>query len=164
MWTWASALVDLINTVTLVGLLKSKILGFNSKTDGVIRQWIQLTLVTGLPTTLIALIGAILSFSFPDGSSAANAPLAFWELYPSLYACTFISVLAGREKIRLHSETTTGGVSRPQVSASGISYNVSVPVTGLASNMLAPSLSRAPQLSRSDSNLEEGSIKAGSRV
>lgn len=167
MWTWASAAVDMMNTTALVMLLKAKILGFNARTDGVIKRWIELAFVTVLPTTVLAVTGAALSFAFPDGHPAANTPLAFWEVMPSLYASSLISTLAAREKIRVGSESTDAGVSRPNVSGysaySQGSHNISLRPGQSGTDVLSPTLSRQPtHLTRADSY--SGETKEDSKV
>lgn len=142
MWSFCAAVVDLIITISLVLVLKNKIMGFSDRTDGVLKKLIQLTISTAVPTTIVAIMGAALAFSFGDNAHASNSPTAFWResrnlgalttlllkkpkltssliavVLPSLYACSFMSTLAGRERIRIEAHAPTH-LSRPHLSPS----------------------------------------------
>jgi di/tricarboxylate transporter len=79
MWSFCAAVVDLVITISLVLVLKSKIMGFSDRTDGVLKKLIQLTISTAVPTTIVAIVGAALAFAFGDDSHASNSPTAFWR-------------------------------------------------------------------------------------
>ncbi|ORY79267.1 hypothetical protein BCR35DRAFT_332057 [Leucosporidium creatinivorum] len=118
LWSFCSALVDLIITISLVFVLKAKIMGFSDRTDGILRKLIHLSVATAVPTTIVAIMGAALAFAFPDNEHATNSPTAFWLVLPSLYSCSFLSTLAAREKIRIEAHAPTAHLSRPQLSPS----------------------------------------------
>lgn len=70
-------MVDVSISVTLVLLLRGRVAGFNARTDGILRSLVQLAILTGLPTTILAVTAAGLSFSFPDAGAGVNSPFAF---------------------------------------------------------------------------------------
>lgn len=72
LWGSCCAFVDLVITVSLLILLKGRIHGFSTRTDGMVRRLMHLAVVTGAPTTVFAIMAASLAFAFPDGSFATN--------------------------------------------------------------------------------------------
>ena len=59
MWLWGSAFVDILITASLCVLLKSRIVGFNASTDGVLQQLIKLAVETALYTSVCAFLGGM---------------------------------------------------------------------------------------------------------
>lgn len=75
-------------TISLIVLLRSKIMGFHARTDSMLRRLIHLAVVTGVPTSFFAVMAASLAFAFPDGSFGTNAPFSYW--CTSFFLLTFI--------------------------------------------------------------------------
>ncbi|KAL8278090.1 hypothetical protein RQP46_009550 [Phenoliferia psychrophenolica] len=97
---YVSAGIDATITVALIVSLRGMVAGFNSETDGTVRRMMRLAAETGLPTTVVATVGALMGSVFPmDDISTVNIVWAFvWPL-PSLYAFSLIATLAARKTV-----------------------------------------------------------------
>ncbi|KAI5479417.1 hypothetical protein MNV49_003561 [Pseudohyphozyma bogoriensis] len=95
---WLSAGTDVIITVALVFSLRRHIVGFNQNTDSALRKIISLSMRTAFFTSLIGILGAVFSTSFPATQvSTINALFAFTYPLGSLYTLSLLSTLASRK-------------------------------------------------------------------
>ncbi|KAL8279490.1 hypothetical protein RQP46_008052 [Phenoliferia psychrophenolica] len=95
-----SAAIDTSITLSLILSLRKKIAGFNEETDGTIRRIMRLSAETGLPTTVVCVLGALLAVVFPmEDITTVNIVWAFVFPLPSLYAFSLISTLAARKTV-----------------------------------------------------------------
>jgi len=83
----SSAFVDTLISVTLCLTLHRNIKNFNRETDSILRALIRLSVQSALPTALMAITGAALTFVFDFGAVNAlyyNVPWAFFQLMTGL--------------------------------------------------------------------------------
>lgn len=78
-WLWASATADIALSIALYVNLRSRIAGFNMKTDHAIQSLINVALKTASYTAVVALAGAITSVGIPFDSCASKLFLACGE-------------------------------------------------------------------------------------
>lgn len=101
-WLWLSVATDITITVTLFFVFRAKIAGFNSSTDDLLRDLMQLAVKTGLYTSTLAAVGAIVATIFPalEALETSNIPTALWVSLSSLYALSLVANLSHRESLR----------------------------------------------------------------
>ncbi|KAK4053680.1 hypothetical protein OIV83_001336 [Microbotryomycetes sp. JL201] len=101
-WLWASAFVDLMITISLAVVLRSRIMHFNASTDSLLRRLIRLAVQTASYTAVLAICGAALAFSFSSGSPDSlytNAAGSFYQPLSSCYLISLIVTLSFRNEI-----------------------------------------------------------------
>ncbi|GAA5979258.1 hypothetical protein JCM10908_002858 [Rhodotorula pacifica] len=106
-WLWASAAVDLLISLALACTLHGRIAHFNEVTDSLLKRLIITSLQTAAYTSVISIIGAIISTAFAHSSDfrTASAGFAFWSPLPALHAISLYTTLSTRRTI---SDTLSG--------------------------------------------------------
>lgn len=100
-WFWGSCLTDILNTASLCTLLRTKVVGFNSRTDGVLKSVMKLAVETASYTAFVALIAAITSAATdPLSPYSGDIIYTFWLPLPSLYCLSLFRTLAARDQLR----------------------------------------------------------------
>ncbi|KAK4048720.1 hypothetical protein OIO90_005713 [Microbotryomycetes sp. JL221] len=108
-WLWASAFVDLMITVSLAVVLRSRIMHFNASTDTLLRRLIKLAVQTASYTAILATCGAALAFSFSSDSENSiytNAAGSFYQPLSSCYLISLLVTLSFRNKAAQEREQT----------------------------------------------------------
>lgn len=108
-WMWTSASVDVFISMALWYTLKKHIVGFNTNTDSVLRSIIRVSLRTALYTSILSVVGAALSISFPATNlSTIDISTAFWLPLSPLHALSFFTTLSSRSSIQLAASRFQG--------------------------------------------------------
>ncbi|KAM0746742.1 hypothetical protein T439DRAFT_329443 [Meredithblackwellia eburnea MCA 4105] len=112
-WTFSSAIVDVVITVSLILVLKGEMKGFNLQTDDLMKQIIRLSMETGCTTSFTALLSAILAVAFPKREIwSINICLVFSYPLPPLYVLSYIVTLNARgEKLASRRGSSVSGPS-----------------------------------------------------
>ncbi|ORY78455.1 hypothetical protein BCR35DRAFT_332336 [Leucosporidium creatinivorum] len=98
-WLWSNACIDIFNTITLLLVLRKRIMHWNEATDNIIRRLMKLAVQTAFLPAVLAVIGAAMAFSFNNTSPDAiyqNVAGSFYQPLSSLYAISLLATLASR--------------------------------------------------------------------
>ncbi|GAA6034653.1 hypothetical protein JCM8097_001100 [Rhodosporidiobolus ruineniae] len=112
-WLWGAAGVDVCISLALALTLRQRVAGFNKKTDSLLYKLILSALQTASYTTVLAVIGAVLTSVY--GSDDFNPrytliSVAFGPPLPTCYGISLFTTLATRRTIDEHFHTSTGVV------------------------------------------------------
>lgn len=114
-WLWACSVVDITITACLGIQLSKKLGSVNSMTNSILLRLISVAVESASYTSVVALMGAILAFSFPPPSLASQAAAAFYGPLASCYAFALLHTLSTRAKLRkIQAKGTQKGVRSPQ--------------------------------------------------
>ncbi|GAA6040971.1 hypothetical protein JCM8097_000517 [Rhodosporidiobolus ruineniae] len=98
-WMSCAAAADLSISLALAWSLRTRIAGFNRKSDSLLKQLIWVALRTALYTTVITIAGAVVSARFTDSElETTDLNLAFWLPLPPLYGMSFFSTLSSTRR------------------------------------------------------------------
>lgn len=81
LWLWSSAATDVLVTTALYYNLNSRISGFSSSTDSMLRKIGRIGVRTAAYTAIVALMGAIVSVAIPLDSREHPAKFYTFSLY-----------------------------------------------------------------------------------
>ncbi|GAA5918561.1 hypothetical protein JCM6882_002336, partial [Rhodosporidiobolus microsporus] len=100
-WLWSSTGVDVLISLALACTLRSRIAGFNSRTDGLLKRLIVVALQTAAYTAVISLVGAAVATAFENAHDyhTSAAGFAFWLPLPALHAISLYTTLSSRRVI-----------------------------------------------------------------
>lgn len=97
-YLWCAAAIDLAISSTLVFQIRS--LKSGASTDSLLSTIATTAMKAAVPTTIFAVIGALMATIFPPAQiSTVNAVFAFNLPLPSLYTISFIYTLSSRQSI-----------------------------------------------------------------
>ncbi|GAA6030174.1 hypothetical protein JCM8097_009298 [Rhodosporidiobolus ruineniae] len=111
-WLFSGAAADLAISIALAWTLNSRIMGFNERTDSLLKRLILVALRTAAYTSIISIAGAAIAtaieYSKPDVHTA-SAGFAFWLPLPALHAISLYTTLCTRRVVTAQLGGGAGG-------------------------------------------------------
>ncbi|GAA6022381.1 hypothetical protein JCM10207_004746 [Rhodosporidiobolus poonsookiae] len=98
-WLLCSSVVDLLVSISLAASLKTRLAGFNSQTDGLIRRLAANALATAAYTAILAAAGCTLSGVFRNSTLDYTIAYAVWMPLPCCYGISLYTTLSSRRTV-----------------------------------------------------------------
>ncbi|BGO94953.1 hypothetical protein NBRC10512_000632 [Rhodotorula toruloides] len=113
MYFWGSAVADVSISIACACSLRSRIAGFNSRTDSLLRHLIVLAFRTALYTAVVSLVSAVVSSVYRDSDVRSFVVYSFWLFMPAAYGLSLFTFSVSSKRAidqRLGSSVSPGYV------------------------------------------------------
>ncbi|BGP02906.1 hypothetical protein RTBOTA2_005820 [Rhodotorula toruloides] len=113
MYFWGSAVADVSISIACACSLRSRIAGFNSRTDSLLRHLIMIAFRTASYTAIVSLVSAVLSTVYNDSNARSFIVYSFWMFMPAAYGLSLFTFSVSSKRAidqRLGSSASPGYV------------------------------------------------------